>query len=318
MSPRLSAGTGPRRAPRPGGGDRRLASPRIVLGLVVGLVGLVVLALLVAPAPPGPAPGPSDVAVATGSPSPSAAPTGAAGSPSPPSSPGQPSSSAGTSPGPSVAATPAASPSATPGPTATPAPSRAGISGSGSSLASLLARLRTATERRDGYARSLFRHWIDADGDGCDTRREVLLRDAVVAPATSSTCRLSGGRWRSLYDGFTFTNARELDIDHVVALAEAWDSGARSWSPARRQAFANDLGVRWALLAVSATSNRSKSDKDPAEWMPPDRRAHCRYVAYWIGVKVRWGLTVDRTERRALERYVAACPTTRLTVPVRP
>ena len=160
---------------------------------------------------------------------------------------------------------------------------------------------------REGYDRRLFRHWIDADGDGCDTRREVLIRDAVEAPVVDAGCNLSGGRWVSLYDGRAFTDPAGLDIDHMVPLAEAWESGAWAWSSERRQAFANDLGNRFALLAVSASSNRSKGARDLAEWLPPDASVHCLYATYWRDTKLAWGLTFDREEAEALGRALATC-----------
>jgi len=167
-------------------------------------------------------------------------------------------------------------------------------------LADVLAGLRVAPEHRTGYKRTLFRIWIDADGNGCDTRHEVLIAEAIVAPKVSAACALSGGRWTSLYDGLTFTDASQLDIDHVVPLAEAWDSGAYRWTAARRQAFANDLGVSWSLIAVSAASNRSKGDKDPAGWLPPLAGYRCRYLAVWVSIKERWSLAVDPAEKTAI------------------
>lgn len=167
-------------------------------------------------------------------------------------------------------------------------------------MAAVLGVLQVAPEQRSGYERSLFRHWVDADGDGCDTRREVLIDEAVIPPSVSAGCSLSGGEWFSAYDGLTFTDPGDLDIDHVVALAEAWDSGAYAWDAARRRAFANDLGVPWSLIAVSASSNRSKSDKDPADWLPTNASVRCRYLGDWVAVKARWGLAVDDAERSVL------------------
>lgn len=83
-----------------------------------------------------------------------------------------------------------------------------------------------AGEVRTGYDRALFPHWIDADGDGCDTRREVLIAEAVEPPSIGAGCYLTGGRWLSLYGGIETTDPGTFDLDHVVALAEAWDSGA--------------------------------------------------------------------------------------------
>lgn len=185
-------------------------------------------------------------------------------------------------------------------------------------LGRLLALLTTAPEDRTGYDRSLFRHWIDADGDGCNTRREVLITEAVVPPTVGGGCSLIGGRWVSLYDGLVLTDAGKLDIDHVVALGEAWDSGASAWSADRRMRFANDMNVPWALIAVSAASNRSKSDEDPADWLPPDSDDLCPFVSAWIAVKVRWDLSVDQRERDALSGIVTTCPSPRMTLPLTP
>ncbi|MGZ6214240.1 MAG: HNH endonuclease family protein, partial [Candidatus Limnocylindria bacterium] len=197
-------------------------------------------------------------------------------------------------------------PSPAPSSAASPSP------GVGVPLAQLLAMLATAPEHRAGYDRSLFRHWIDADLDGCDTRREVLIAEAILPPIVGGGCSLTGGMWLSAYDGLAFSDPIELEIDHVVALAEAWDSGAYAWSPERREGFANDLGVTWALIAVSAASNRSKSDRDPADWVPPSASDLCPFVSAWIAVKVRWQLTVDDRERTALESLIAECPASRM------
>lgn len=165
-----------------------------------------------------------------------------------------------------------------------------------------------AEHGREGYDRRLFGRWIDADGDGCDTRREVLIRDAEEAPVVGARCSLSGGRWVSLYDGQVFTGGGSgLDIDHMVPLAEAWESGAWAWSPERRQAFANDLDNGFALLPVSASSNRSKGARDPAEWLPPDRSSHCAYATSWRDTKLAWGLTFDRAEADVLRHLLVTC-----------
>jgi hypothetical protein len=121
-------------------------------------------------------------------------------------------------------------------------------------------------------------------------------------------CKIGDGRWYSYYDDVYVDNPRGLDIDHLVPLAEAWDSGARDWDAARRQAYANDLGENVPLIAVTARSNRSKSDQDPAEWMPTDADSACRYAYEWVSVKSRWGLAVDQAEADALAAIVADCP----------
>ena len=180
---------------------------------------------------------------------------------------------------------------------------RAGVSG-----------LPVATEVRTGYARTKFPLWIDADGDGCNTRNEVLIAEATTTPTIGSGCALTGGRWHSYYDNADWTLASDLDIDHLVPLAEAWDSGARNWTTAQRQAYANDLGDSRDLVAVTDNVNQSKGDRDPAEWMPPFAGATCRYVTEWLVVKIRWRLTVDSAEKAALTSFAAGCTNVTITV----
>ncbi|WP_018350253.1 HNH endonuclease family protein [Longispora albida] len=179
-------------------------------------------------------------------------------------------------------------------------------------LRDAVASLPVAAENRTGYNRDLFPHWIDADGDGCNSRYEVLIAEAVTAPSVGSGCTLSGGRWYSYYDNAYWTNPSDLDIDHVVALAEAWDSGARTWTTSRRQAFANDLGDSRSLIAVTDDVNQAKGDKDPAEWLPQYQR--CRYLGEWVAVKLRWRLTVDQAEKNALTSQAAGCSNVTITV----
>ncbi len=181
-----------------------------------------------------------------------------------------------------------------------PAPARAPVV---AAAAADLDRLVVEAEGpRPGYDRGLFVHWVDDDGDGCDTRCEVL-----AAERRTDLPGLTVG-WLSIYDGYSTDSSSELDVDHVVALAEAWDSGAWAWDAGRRRAFANDLGDPRALIAVTASTNRSKSDRDPAEWQPPNRSAWCEFADAWIATKVRWGLTVDPAERNALANMLAGCP----------
>jgi hypothetical protein len=181
-------------------------------------------------------------------------------------------------------------------------------------LRTMVANLPVATEIRTGYNRDLFNHWIDADGDGCNTRYEVLIAEATTTPSVGSGCTLSGGAWYSYYDGAGWTDPADLDIDHFVPLAEAWDSGARNWTSAQRQSFANDLGDARSLVAVTDNVNQSKSDQDPAEWIPSLASVRCRYVTEWTAVKTRWALTVDTAEKSALTTYANACTNSTVTV----
>lgn len=174
----------------------------------------------------------------------------------------------------------------------------------------LLGQLRVQPElARSGYDRDRFAHWSDLDADGCDTREEVLLAERVAGTGTVNVCQVVGGRWYSDYDGLRVTDPRDLDIDHVVALGEAWDSGAKRWDDERRERYANDLGYRDALIAVSATSNRQKSDLDPAEWQPIRTAVWCKYATWWTKTKVRWNLAADAEEMLALRRLFGLCRT---------
>lgn len=178
----------------------------------------------------------------------------------------------------------------------------------------LLARLVVSAEWTTGYSRSLFTHWVDDDRDGCDTRREVLIAESLTPVRVGAKCALTGGTWVSAYDGVTGTDPLAFDIDHVVALKEAWDSGAYAWTSTKRRAFANDLGDPRSLRAVSKSSNSSKSDRDPAAWLPTIVAFRCEYLTDWVVVKVRFGLTVDATEKTAIANGLAACPTVAVTV----
>ncbi|AVV42844.1 HNH endonuclease family protein [Streptomyces sp. ID05-04B] len=167
-----------------------------------------------------------------------------------------------------------------------------------------LASLTVKAENRTGYDRDLFPTWITISGT-CNTREYILKRDGTNV-VTNSACTATSGSWYSPYDGATWTAASDLDIDHLVPLAEAWDSGASAWTTARRQSFANDV-TRPQLIAVTDNVNQSKSDQDPAEWMPSVTSYRCTYVRAWVQVKYYYGLSVDSAEKSALTSYLAAC-----------
>ncbi|WP_331739980.1 HNH endonuclease family protein (plasmid) [Streptomyces goshikiensis] len=173
-------------------------------------------------------------------------------------------------------------------------------------------RIPVADEQREGYKRDLYKHWnrgLNAT-DGCDTRREVILAEAVEAPQVAPGCKMSGGSWLSPYDDVVVTDAAGLDVDHFVPLAEVHDSGGFAWDAARREAYANDQASPLTLIAVTAKSNRSKADKDPAQWLPPASGYHCEYAAQWTATKLRWNLAADDAERQALLSLAEDCPTT--------
>ncbi|MDH6235565.1 HNH endonuclease family protein [Cryobacterium sp. CG_9.6] len=198
------------------------------------------------------------------------------------------------------------------------APAIAAEPGSQVSVSSLLSEVATASDSTATYDRSLFQHWIDADGDGCDTRQEVLILESTVPVQLGSGCSVTSGKWESWYDGATWTVPSDVDIDHFVPLGEAWRSGADTWSAEQRKAFANDLGLDVGLEAVTDNVNQSKGDRDPANWMPPLAGVECRYVTDWVVVKYRWDLTVDATERAALDNTLnGTCGSALVTVPAK-
>jgi len=168
-----------------------------------------------------------------------------------------------------------------------------------------------------GYVRDAFGPpWLDTDGNGCNQRDDVLLRDAVpgtvrYAPQGGCDHDVLAGTWVDPYTGRTllFTDlkdprqAQAIQIDHLVPLAEAWASGASRWDDGRRRQFANDLAE---LLAVDGPTNASKGDDDPAAWRP-GKAFQCTYAVRWIGTKSRWELAADRPEKRALRQMLGYC-----------
>ena len=167
--------------------------------------------------------------------------------------------------------------------------------------------LRIEPEYVGGYDRDLFADWYDADRNGCNTRKEVLIAESLDPVQIGSGCTITGGRWFSIYDNVETTDSSKFDIDHMVPLSEAWGSGAWNWNADQRKHFANDLDQPFFLIAVTASSNRSKSDRDPAEWMPPNSGYHCEYVRVWIEIKRAWDLSVDQAEHNYLAQKLASC-----------
>lgn len=176
------------------------------------------------------------------------------------------------------------------------------------SAATAQSQLNALTVRAEGsmtgYSRDLFPHWTTVSGS-CNTRETVLQRDGTNV-TVNSACAATSGSWFSPYDGITETAASDIDIDHVVALAEAWRSGASSWTTARRQSFANSLSTP-QLIAVTDNSNSSKGDSDPTAWRPPRTSFHCTYARMWIGTKSTWGLSLQSAEKSALQTMLNTC-----------
>jgi hypothetical protein len=172
--------------------------------------------------------------------------------------------------------------------------------GASAELAALVVATPAAMK---GYSREKFPTWRKT-GSNCDTRDSVLERDGTKVKL--SGCNVVAGSWKSAYDDKTLTAPSQVDIDHVVPLANAWRSGAASWTTAKREDFANDL-VDPQLVAVSASSNRSKGDQDPSTWKPPSSDDWCHYAESWIAVKAHWKLTATTAEKSALAAMLKRC-----------
>ena len=177
--------------------------------------------------------------------------------------------------------------------------------------------LKVADEVRLGYVRTKFKHWITISRPGqigCDSRKSVIIDEAIIKPTIGKDCALSGGKWLSIYDNTIVTDAGKLDVDHMVPLAEAWDSGASLWTDLQRQQYANDMVDARHLIAVTGSSNRSKSDQDPADWVPTNKAYVCEYIANWVEIKVRWSLNIDSKEKSALISNLKGCKSTKILV----
>lgn len=167
---------------------------------------------------------------------------------------------------------------------------------------------------RTGYERELFGEgWVDVDRNGCDTRNDVLgrdLTDVTTEPGTRG-CVVLSGTLLDPYSGATLAFVRgeatsgDVQVDHVVALADAWQKGAQQWDGPTRVAFANDP---LNLLAVDGALNQRKGAGDAATWLPPSKPYRCAYVARQVAVKHAYGLWVTEAERDAMARVLAGCP----------
>ena len=167
----------------------------------------------------------------------------------------------------------------------------------------------------DGYSRDLFAHWSNAqeygwklpagtpDPGSCDARDAALIRDGRDE-VVGSGCVVGSGRWFDPYTGNTYFQPSDIDIDHVVPLANAWRSGAASWPTAKKERFAN---VPRDVLSVEDNANASKGDKGPEAWKPPRAAYHCAYSEKWINIKHYWALSVTRDEKAALKQMLSTC-----------
>ncbi|KND89389.1 hypothetical protein TOPH_06039 [Tolypocladium ophioglossoides CBS 100239] len=185
-----------------------------------------------------------------------------------------------------------------------PEPAPPGIP-SASTARTLLAGLRAAASGSGaGYSREKFPHWATISGT-CNAREFVLKRDGENVKVDEA-CTVESGTWRSPYDGVSKTQARDIDIDHMVPLKNAWISGASSWTTDQRKGFANDI-TRPQLWAVTGSVNRAKSDSSPDKWKPPLTSFYCTYAKSWVQVKSYYELTVTDAEKGALSSMLDSC-----------
>lgn len=159
------------------------------------------------------------------------------------------------------------------------------------------------------YDRDDWPHWSDEDGDCQDARQETLIAESAtpVRFKTDKRCRVDSGLWKDPYTGLTVDDPGELDVDHVVPLANAHRSGAWNWSRGQKKAYANDLSHPEHLLAVTASANRAKGRKGPEDWRPDNESHWCDYAQDWVGIKIRWSLSATPEELDALREMAATC-----------
>lgn len=153
------------------------------------------------------------------------------------------------------------------------------------------------------YDRGEYGGWRDSDGDCINTRHEVLAAESLVPPLFLG-CKVVTGLWFDPYTGRTFTDPKDLDVDHMVPLAEAHRSGGFAWTREQKRAYANDLDNPGHLIAVEARANRQKGAKDPAQWMPPNKTYWCAYLLTWLAIKEKWNLSIDEVERWAIDNML--------------
>ncbi len=191
-----------------------------------------------------------------------------------------------------------------------PAPSGAGPTTAGSegpaAVTITVAEVPAGIPR---YDRDEWRHWTDDDGDCVNARHEVLIEESLesVTFKDDRRCQVLAGRWYGEFTGATVTDASELDVDHLVPLANAHRSGGWGWSADRKRSYANALDDPGHLIAVTRSANSAKGDRGPEDWRPPNRDFWCEYALAWTRVKSGWGLTATPAEADSLVEMLGRC-----------
>jgi len=199
---------------------------------------------------------------------------------------------------------------AKPKPTATSSPSSpTSIPTSKISTPSMeLAVAEVPTDLPD-YDRGDWKHWVDEDGDCQNARHEVLVHESLVDVKFKKTnnCQVATGEWLDPFTGETITDATKLDVDHMVPLKNAHDSGGWAWDKDRKKAYANYMMYEDHLIAVTASANRKKGAKGPEDWKPSNEAYWCDYAKDWIEIKSQWKLTATNLEWTALQEMTETC-----------
>jgi len=203
--------------------------------------------------------------------------------------------------------------------TATPAPRAASISPTATSVPPKLTQpssgLAFSLEINEivadlpKYVREDWKHWIDEDKDCQNTRHEVLIEESLKAVTFKSDkqCQVATGEWLAPFTGDTVTDATKLDVDHMIPLKNAHDSGGWAWDAGMKSAYANEMAYSDHLIAVTASANRKKGAKGPEGWKPPNQDYWCDYAIDWVQIKADWGLSATKAEWTALQAMIATC-----------
>lgn len=154
------------------------------------------------------------------------------------------------------------------------------------------------------YARSEWKHWSDLDGNGCDSREDVLIASGSGVVSDPGTCKITAGSWVEPYANITITDSSKIDIDHVVALSYAAANGGQALSADQKQQLANDPAN---LYISKASENRSKGDKGPSEYMPPNAGFQCQYVSSFVTVINKYDLTMPKSDADAVRKVLEKC-----------